>query len=70
MGVAMATPTNDPTDARLLELERLVADLRRRLAALEARLLQSKGARPLSPREEHPLDADAVKEKVVFDWQS
>ncbi|MCI4325776.1 MAG: hypothetical protein L3K00_07875 [Thermoplasmata archaeon] len=66
----MATPTNDPTGARLAELERQVSDLRQRLAALEARLLQSTGARPLQPREEHPLDRDAVQEKVVFDWQS
>ncbi|MCI4327091.1 MAG: hypothetical protein L3K16_05585 [Thermoplasmata archaeon] len=66
----MATPTTDPASARLDELERQVADLRRRLAVLEARLLQSTGARPLQPREEHPLDRDTVKEKVVFDWQS
>jgi hypothetical protein len=66
----MATPTTDPASARLDELERQVADLRRRLAALEARLLQSTGARPLQPREGHPLDRDTVKEKVVFDWQS
>jgi outer membrane protein TolC len=66
----MATPANDPTDARLAELERQVTDLRRRLAAIEARLLQSTGARPLQPREEHPLDRDTVKEKVVFDWQT
>jgi hypothetical protein len=66
----MASPTTDPQGARLDTLERQVADLRQRLAALEARLLQSTGARPLQPREEHTLDRDAVKEKVVFDWQS
>ncbi|MCI4370309.1 MAG: hypothetical protein L3J81_03150 [Thermoplasmata archaeon] len=66
----MATPTSETPGARLDALERQVADLRRRLAALEARLLPTTGAKPLQPREEHPLDRDTVKEKVVFDWQT
>jgi hypothetical protein len=66
----MASPTNDATAARLDALERQVADLRRRLAVLEAKLAQSTGGGRLEPREEHPLDRDTVKEKVVFDWQS
>ncbi|HEV8049104.1 MAG TPA: hypothetical protein VGP88_00750 [Thermoplasmata archaeon] len=66
----MASPTTDAVAARLDALEHQVADLRRRLAVLEARLTQTTGASRLEPREEHPLDRDAVKEKVVFDWQS
>jgi hypothetical protein len=58
----MAMSPTDPTRARLEELERQVLELRRRLAVLEARLAQS--------REEHPLDRNTVKEKVVYDWQS
>jgi hypothetical protein len=58
----MATPDSDRTMARLEELERQVAELRRRLQAIEARFLQ--------PRNEHPLDSEVVKEKVRFDWQS
>jgi hypothetical protein len=58
----MALPPMDPTRTRLEELERQVLELRRRLAALEERLAQS--------REEHPLDRNTVKEKVVYDWQS
>ena len=58
----MAAPLPDRTSARLDELERKVADLLRRLAAVEARYMQ--------PRSEHPLDAETVQEKVKFDWQS
>jgi uncharacterized protein involved in exopolysaccharide biosynthesis len=58
----MASPANDPSGPRLEDLERQVAELRRRLAALEARLAQS--------RDEHPLDRKTVNEKVVYDWQS
>ena len=58
----MAAPPQDRTSARLDELERLVADLRRRLAAIEARFVQ--------PRTEHPQDAETVQEKVKFDWQT
>jgi hypothetical protein len=66
----MASPSTDSAAARLDALERQVADLRRRLASLEARLGQGTGGTRVDSREEHPLDRDAVKEKVVFDWQS
>lgn len=66
----MASPSTDRTSDRLDELERLVADLRRRLAALEARLQPSRPSGTLPPRQEHPLDRDTVQEKVVYDWQS
>jgi hypothetical protein len=58
----MAAATPDPSAGRIAELERQVADLRRRLAALEERFLQARG--------DHPLDQETVKEKVKFDWQS
>ncbi|MCI4328477.1 MAG: hypothetical protein L3J86_02720 [Thermoplasmata archaeon] len=66
----MASPATDPTGDRLAELERQVADLRRRLAALEGRLQQTRPSGTLPPRQEHPLDRDTVQEKVVYDWQS
>ncbi|HKV90566.1 MAG TPA: hypothetical protein VJQ43_05145 [Thermoplasmata archaeon] len=56
----MAVP--DPAINRVAELERQVAELRRRLAVLEARFLD--------PGNPHPEDAEVVKEKVRFDWQS
>jgi uncharacterized protein involved in exopolysaccharide biosynthesis len=58
----MAIPPMDPNGARLAELERQLLDVRRRLAALEARFEQSRG--------ENPQDRKTVNEKVVFDWQS
>jgi hypothetical protein len=57
----MALP--DPVlTARLAALEQQVRDLQSRVAALEIVL---KG----SPRVEHPLDRDTVREKVSYDWQ-
>lgn len=41
-------------------LERKVRDLTARLTALESRT---------GPRVENPLDAQAVREKSVYDWQ-
>jgi len=57
----MATP--DPVlTARVATLEQQVRDLLTRVMALEVIL---KG----SPRVEHPLDRDTVREKVSYDWQ-
>jgi hypothetical protein len=48
--------------ARLAALEGLVRDLTLRVAALEAAIKNS-------PRVEHPIDRDTVREKVSYDWQ-
>ncbi len=54
---------SDPTlMARIAALEGLVRDLTVRVAALEAVIKNS-------PRVEHPLDRDTVREKVSYDWQ-
>jgi hypothetical protein len=58
----MATPTPDRTAARIDDLERQVSDLRRRLAALESRLVD--------PRSPNPIDRETVNQKVKYDWQS
>ncbi|HZY91808.1 MAG TPA: hypothetical protein VFG07_03410 [Thermoplasmata archaeon] len=46
---------------RLARLERLIADLRQRLDAVE---------KTLGSRSSHPVDQSAVREKVTFDWQA
>ncbi|MCI4342955.1 MAG: hypothetical protein L3J92_02395 [Thermoplasmata archaeon] len=57
----MALP--DPAlTARIATLEQQVRELVTRVTALEVIL---KG----SPRVEHPLDRDTVREKVSYDWQ-
>lgn len=58
----MPAPPPDQSSARIDELERQIADLRRRLAAMEEKFRQ--------PRNEHPSDTQTIKEKVKFDWQS
>lgn len=53
----------DPTlTARIAALEAKVRDLLLRVAAVEALLKNS-------PRSEHRLDRDTVREKVSYDWQ-
>lgn len=54
----------DPTLAqRLAALEREIASVKARLAALEA------ASRP-AVSGEHPTDQQAVRQKVTYDWQS
>jgi hypothetical protein len=48
--------------ARIASLEAQVRDLLLRLASLETMVKSS-------PRSEHPLDRDTVREKVSYDWQ-
>lgn len=55
----MASPSG--TADRLEQLEREVAELRRRLAALE---------RLVGAAAEHPTDRTVVERKVQYDWQS
>lgn len=51
-----------PVDSdRLDRIEKQLADVRRRLDALE---------RFVASKPDHQLDRAAVREKVVFDWQS
>ncbi len=57
----MAAPDPSP-DARLADLEAQVRALTVRVASLEAMMRNS-------PRVEHPLDRDTVREKVSYDWQ-
>ena len=57
----MATPTPSEIESRLAELERLVRELRGRIAQLESRL---------QPRSENPIDRQVTQEKVRYDWQS
>ena len=57
----MAVPSSD-LQARIAALEAQVRDLLLRVATLEGIL---KG----SPRVEHPLYRDTVREKVSYDWQ-
>ena len=53
----------DPAQlTRIVALEAQVRDLLQRVAALEAKIKNS-------PRAEHPLDREAVREKVSYDWQ-
>ena len=47
--------------AKLAQLEKDLRDLRLRLATLEQKL---------DPRQEHPSDRTAVREKVAYDWQA
>jgi hypothetical protein len=47
--------------ARVAELERQLRDLRARVVLLE------KGS---APRRDNPDDRSAIREKVVYDWQS
>ncbi|MGA8274820.1 MAG: hypothetical protein WB789_04000 [Thermoplasmata archaeon] len=57
----MADP--DPAfNARIASLEAQVRDLLARIASLEAIVKNS-------PRSDHPLDRDTVREKVSYDWQ-
>lgn len=56
----MSAPTPLDLAARVRELEREVAALRARVAALE---------QSLNPNVEHPLDREVVREKSVYDWQ-
>ncbi len=46
---------------RIEQLERQVAEMRRRIDRLE---------RALAQRSDHPVDRTAVREKVTFDWQA
>jgi hypothetical protein len=55
-------PPDPPAEARVAALESQVRQLALRVAALEALL-------KVSPRSEHPLDRDTVREKVAYDWQ-
>jgi hypothetical protein len=55
-----ASPPASP-EQRIADLEKLVRDLRARLALIERRL---------QPRSEHPLDRETLQEKVSYDWQS
>jgi hypothetical protein len=57
----MADPNTDLL-ARIASLEAQVRDLLLRIASLEAIVKNS-------PRSEHPLDRDTVREKVSYDWQ-
>ena len=56
----MGLSADDALAARLDELQRIVRDLKERVATLE---------RLLDVRLEHPIDRDAVREKPVYDWQ-
>ncbi len=57
----MSAPTAPNLAARVVELERLVRDLRARVAVLEA---------GTAPRKENPDDRSTIREKVRFDWQA
>ncbi len=58
----MADP-NPALVARIASLEAQIRDLLTRIASLEALMKNT------SPRTEHPLDRDTVREKVSYDWQ-
>jgi hypothetical protein len=58
----MAAP-DTATSTRIAALEAQVRDLTQRITTLESMIRNS-------PRIEHPLDRDTVREKVAYDWQS
>ncbi|MCI4330428.1 MAG: hypothetical protein L3K19_01085 [Thermoplasmata archaeon] len=57
----MATPSAVDVEHRLAELDRQIRELRGRIAQIERRL---------APRSQNPLDREATREKVTYDWQS
>jgi len=57
----MASPSVPDLEERIEQLQREVADLRRRLVALE---------RLVGTASEHPTDRSVVQGKVSYDWQS
>ena len=54
-------PDTPAESDRFDRIEKQLAEVRRRLVALE---------RFIASKPDHPLDRAAVREKVVFDWQS
>jgi hypothetical protein len=56
----MSAPVPPDVTERLAALERIVLDLRARVAELERR----SQALP-----EHPVDVTATRQKAVYDWQ-
>ncbi|HUJ77432.1 MAG TPA: hypothetical protein VLX64_00345 [Thermoplasmata archaeon] len=57
----MPAPDLPELQARLDQLLREIAELRRRVAALE---------RMVGSTSEHPIDRTVVEGKVSYDWQS
>ncbi len=57
----MATAVPPDLERRLRELERLVAALASRVAAIEARL---------DPNREHSSDRETVRARAVYVWQA
>ncbi len=55
------------TDPEVLALRDRIDQLERRLRELTARVVYLEGR--TQPRIENPLDAQAVREKSVYDWQ-
>jgi hypothetical protein len=57
----MAAPSDSDLSTQIAELQKEVADLRRRLVALE---------RLIGAASEHATDRTVVQGKVSYDWQS
>ena len=57
----MARSASDDLASRIDQLERELAELKRRLVALE---------RMVGTDTEHPADREVVRGKVSYDWQS
>lgn len=56
----MAAPQSPESTARFDRLERRLGELAARVAELE---------RVVMSRSDHPVDREAVRGKVTFDWQ-